>query len=70
MIEIDGSLGEGGGQVLRTSLALSILSHQEIHITRIRARRSKPGLMAQHLKSVEAAAQVCRASVEGAVIGS
>jgi len=70
MIEIDGSMGEGGGQVLRTSLALAILSRQELHITHIRARRAKPGLMAQHLKSVEAAAQVCRATVEGAAIGS
>ena len=70
MIQIDGSIGEGGGQVLRTSLALSILTRQELHITLIRHRRSKPGLMAQHLKSVEAAARVCRGSVEGASTGS
>ena len=70
MIQIDGSIGEGGGQVLRTSLALSVLTRQELHITHIRTRRAKPGLMAQHLKSVEAAAKVCRAAVEGAAIGS
>lgn len=70
MIEIDGSFGEGGGQILRTSLALSVLTGQEMRITHIRARRQKPGMMAQHLKSVEAAAQVSRAQVEGAAIGS
>lgn len=70
MIEIDGSLGEGGGQVLRTALALSILTRQELHLTHLRAQRTKPGLMAQHLASVQAAAEVCRAAVEGAVIGS
>lgn len=70
MIEIDGSLGEGGGQVLRTSLALSIITHQPFNITHIRARRAKPGLMAQHLKSVEAAATISNASVEGARLNS
>ena len=70
MIEIDGSLGEGGGQVLRTSLALSILTHQAVHLLNVRARRPKPGLAAQHLQAVEAAAAICGAEVEGARMGS
>ena len=70
MIEIDGSTGEGGGQVLRTSLALSILTHQPVRLRAIRAGRSKPGLAAQHLKSVEAAAAICGGEVEGAALGS
>ncbi len=70
MLEIDGSLGEGGGQVLRTSLALSVLTRQPFHITNIRARRSKPGLRPQHLKSVDAAAAISKAEVRGAAINS
>lgn len=70
MIEIDGSQGEGGGQVLRSSLALSILTGQPLKIRNIRARRSKPGLLAQHLKAVDAATAVSRAVVEGAALGS
>lgn len=70
MIEIDGSSGEGGGQVLRSSLAMSILTQKDFHIRQVRARRSKPGLMAQHLKSVQAAAAICQAKVEGDVLGS
>jgi RNA 3'-terminal phosphate cyclase (ATP) len=70
MIEIDGSQGEGGGQVLRSSLALSILTGQAFNISNIRAQRTKPGLLAQHLKSVDAAAAISRAQVEGAALGS
>jgi RNA 3'-terminal phosphate cyclase (ATP) len=70
MIEIDGSHGEGGGQVLRTSLALSIISGQAFHIANIREHRSKSGLMAQHLKSVDAAAAISKARVEGAKLYS
>ncbi len=70
MIEIDGSIGEGGGQVLRSALALSILTQQAMRINAIRARRKKPGLQAQHLKSVQAAAAISGAMVEGAALGS
>ena len=70
MIEIDGSMGEGGGQVLRSALALSALTRQAVHITHIRLRRPKPGLQAQHLQSVKAAAAVCDGEVEGAAAGS
>jgi RNA 3'-phosphate cyclase len=70
LIEIDGSLGEGGGQVLRSALALSILTGQAMRITNIRAGRSKPGLMAQHLKAVDAAAAISKASVQGAALNS
>lgn len=70
MIEIDGSLGEGGGQVLRTALTLSVLTGKEMRIVNIRAGRKKPGLRPQHLKSVEAAAKISGASVDGTKIGS
>ena len=70
MIEIDGSYGEGGGQVLRTALTLSVLTGLPTHIYRIRAGRRKPGLAAQHLTGVLALAQVCDADVRGAAIGS
>jgi RNA 3'-terminal phosphate cyclase (ATP) len=69
-IEIDGSLGEGGGQVLRSALTLSMVTGQAFRITQIRARRSKPGLMRQHLVAVQAAARVSGARVEGAEVGS
>jgi RNA 3'-terminal phosphate cyclase (ATP) len=67
---LDGSQGEGGGQVLRTSLSLSAITGQPIRLVRIRGRRSKPGLQQQHLTCVRAAAQVCGAVVTGAVVGS
>jgi RNA 3'-terminal phosphate cyclase (ATP) len=70
MIKIDGSLGEGGGQVLRSSLTLSAMTSRDLQVTNIRARRTKPGLRAQHLQAVRAAAQVCSAQVEGAEMGS
>ena len=70
MIELDGSTGEGGGQILRTSLALSMCTGQPITIEQIRARRSKPGLMRQHLTCVHAAAAVCSATVKGDELGS
>ncbi|MCK4776714.1 MAG: RNA 3'-terminal phosphate cyclase [Candidatus Krumholzibacteria bacterium] len=70
VIEIDGSYGEGGGQVLRTALALSALTGKGTRVTNIRAGRSKPGLAPQHLTCLLAFAEVCDAAVEGAKIGS
>ena len=70
MIRLDGSMGEGGGQVLRTSLSLAMVTGQGFVLERIRAGREKPGLKRQHLAAVQAAAQVCGATVEGAELGS
>jgi RNA 3'-terminal phosphate cyclase (ATP) len=70
MIFIDGAQGEGGGQILRTALALSVLTGQPFRMENIRAKRPNPGLQAQHLKSVEAAASISAARVEGAVLKS
>ena len=70
MIEIDGSEGEGGGQVLRTSLGLSAITGQPFRITKIRAKRSRSGLLRQHLTGVRAVAEVCGATVEGDHLGS
>lgn len=70
MLTIDGSYGEGGGQVLRTSLALASLTGQPVRIDNIRAGRRKPGLRPQHLTCVRAAARVCQAKVQGAKLNS
>ncbi len=70
MIQIDGSFGEGGGQILRSSLALSIVTGKPFRIDKIRAGRQKPGLMRQHLTAAQAAARICGASLEGDRIGS
>ena len=70
MIQIDGSSGEGGGQVLRTSLTLSLITGQPFEIYNIRANRKRPGLQPQHLKCVEAAALISRGKVKGDKIGS
>lgn len=67
---IDGSIGEGGGQVLRTALTLSILTGHPVEVINIRAGRPNPGLQPQHLTAVQAAAAICRAEVEGAELGS
>lgn len=69
-ITIDGSLGEGGGQVLRTSLALALVTGRPVRFVRIRARRSKPGLRAQHVACVRAAAAVGCAEVGGIGVGT
>ncbi len=58
-VEIDGSRGEGGGQILRTSLALAVLGNRKLRMRRIRAGRKRPGLQAQHLACVHAAARLC-----------
>ena len=70
MIEIDGAKGEGGGQILRSALTLALMTDRHFRIHNIRARRSKPGLRPQHLASVNAAASVGQAQVEGARLGS
>ncbi len=70
ILTLDGSQGEGGGQILRSALTLSILTGKPFRITRIRANRDKPGLRPQHLTAVEAAALVCGAEVQGGIIGS
>jgi RNA 3'-terminal phosphate cyclase (ATP) len=70
MIRIDGSRGEGGGQVLRTSLSLSLVTGRPFRIEGIRAGREKPGLLRQHLTAVAAAAEISGAKVEGARLGS
>jgi RNA 3'-terminal phosphate cyclase (ATP) len=70
IIELDGALGEGGGQILRTSLALSLLTGRPFHLANIRARRPKPGLQPQHLMSVRAAAEIGQAAIQGASKGS
>ena len=70
MLVIDGSYGEGGGQVLRTALSLAAILEQPVRIERIRAGRRRPGLQAQHLTAVRAAAAVCRAELRGAEMNS
>ena len=69
-LTLDGSAGEGGGQILRTGLALSMVTGRPLHITRIRAGRPKPGLMRQHLACVQAAVAVGGGQVDGAELGS
>jgi len=70
LIEVDGSIGEGGGQVVRTGIALSTLLKKSIHIYNIRVKRSPPGFRAQHLTGVKAVATLSNARVEGLEIGS
>ena len=67
---IDGSRGEGGGQIVRSSLALSILTGKPVRIENMRARRDKAGLRNQHLTAVKAAAEICGADITGATLGS
>jgi RNA 3'-terminal phosphate cyclase (ATP) len=70
LLELDGSFGEGGGQILRTSLALSLLIGRGFHLRNVRAGRSKPGLQPQHLQSVRAASTIGKAQTRGASRGS
>jgi RNA 3'-terminal phosphate cyclase (ATP) len=70
MLHIDGSQGEGGGQILRTSLSMAMVTGTDIKIENIRAGRAKPGLMRQHLACVKAAQEICDAEISGAKVGS
>ncbi len=70
LVELDGSQGEGGGQILRSALALSALTGRAFQLKHIRAGRPKPGLAAQHLANVEAVAKLCRAQYKGAALHS
>ena len=70
MIEIDGSYGEGGGQIVRTSVALSAVTGKSVLIKRIRQGRPKPGLAAQHAQAIKTLGQICNADIKGAEPGS
>ncbi|HEY0320632.1 MAG TPA: RNA 3'-terminal phosphate cyclase [Pyrinomonadaceae bacterium] len=70
MLTIDGSFGEGGGQIIRSSLALSLITGKAFRIYNVRAGREKPGLKPQHLTAVNAAAEIGGAQVDGAGVGS
>lgn len=70
MISIDGAQGEGGGQILRSSLALALVTRRAVRVENIRAGRDKPGLMRQHLAATRAAAEIGAAELEGDEIGS
>jgi RNA 3'-terminal phosphate cyclase (ATP) len=70
MIEIDGSWGEGGGQIVRTAVALSAVTGKPVRINRIRQGRPKPGLAAQHARALRALAEICDARISGATPGS
>lgn len=69
-IIVDGTLGEGGGQILRSALSISAVTGQPIEVKNIRAGRGKPGLLRQHLTAVRAVAEVCGAEVEGDALKS
>ncbi|MHB8110665.1 MAG: RNA 3'-terminal phosphate cyclase [Syntrophorhabdaceae bacterium] len=70
MIFVDGSVGEGGGQILRTSLTLSMITGKPVHIANIRPRRSRPAIQRQHLAAIKAAQEICSARVQGAQVNS
>ena len=70
LIELDGSQGEGGGQILRTALSLSMVTGRAFRIINIRAKRPKPGLLRQHLTAIKAAQSISNAQVRGDIPGS
>ncbi len=70
LIRIDGSYGEGGGQILRTSVALSAITGKPIEVFNIRAKRDNPGLRPQHMVAIKTVASLCNAEVENLSVGS
>ena len=70
MLEIDGSYGEGGGQILRTAVALSVLTKKPVAIKNIRANRPNPGIKPQHYIAIQSVKELCNADVEGLEVGS
>src|SRR4051812_5660232 len=70
MLTVEGSLGDGGGQVLRAALSLSAATGRPFRMTGVRAGRDKPGVLRQHLAAITAAARICNARVEGASVGA
>jgi len=70
MLEIDGSRGEGGGQLVRTAVAVSAATNNAVHIVNIRAKRQQPGLMAQHVAAVKCVAALCNAGTSDVEVGS
>lgn len=70
MIKVDGSVGEGGGQILRTCLAISMILKQPFELVNIRANRKNPGLSSQHLKCIELASNISNAQINGVSLGS
>lgn len=70
MLILDGSFGEGGGQILRTALSLSMITGAPFRIEKVRAHRRKPGLLRQHLTCVKAAERIASARVKGAELGA
>lgn len=69
-LKIDGSQGEGGGQILRTSIALATLNGRSLHIRNIRSGRARPGLKRQHLTAIRAAAEICDGKLVGDELNS
>ncbi len=70
LLSVDGAHGEGGGQLVRLAMALAAITGRAIRLTRIRARRAKPGLAAQHLTAMRAVAALCGGALEGAALGA
>ena len=70
MITLDGSMGEGGGQIIRSSLSLSAITGEPVRIQNVRAGRAKPGLLRQHLTALNAVTEICGGHATGAELGS
>src|SRR3989442_11958203 len=70
LLEIDGSFGEGGGQILRTAVAFSIILGRPVRVTKVRAGRNNPGLRPQHASALKILREVCGGRLEGGEVGS